>query len=146
MKRYSAPAAALAIVAALVLGRSLFVTAQQPIGVGLPPAFPNAPSLPEPGSSPFIPQATPGVSAPKDAAAASLPELVELLKGVRQQKAELQRKEEQITATIRKKIEEEKKLHDEVLQLIGAPNGNAPKGNGVSDPKINIEDRNTLPK
>ena len=122
MKRFGVLAAGLAVVAALVCGRAFLATAQQPT-----PIAPSAPTFIGPVTLP----PTPGVSAPavpasKDLGASSLQELVQMLKTVRQQKAELNLVEEKITTTIRQKIEEEKKQHEAVQQLLDNPEEEKP--------------------
>jgi hypothetical protein len=111
MKRFVVPAASLAVVAALICGRSFLATAQQSIPV-LPPS---------PAITSYVPAPSPAVPASKELSASSLAELVQMLKTVRQQKSELQFMEEKIATTIRQKIEEEKKLHEKVQQLLDNP-------------------------
>jgi hypothetical protein len=116
MKRFVVLAAGLAVVAALVCGRSFLATAQQPAPDVQPPRPPTT----------YAPAPPAAVPASKDITTASLPELVQMLKTVRQQKAELKLVEEKITTTIRQKIEEEKKQHETVQQLLDNPEEEKP--------------------
>ena len=136
MKHFAAPALVLAIVAVFVMGRSVIVTAQQP--GSLPPAIspvalpvPAAPQLAPPtpnGDFAFpVQPLTPPVAAAQPLTVATLNDLVRALKEVRQKKAELQQEEEKLTAAIRQKIEQEKKVHEEVLQMLGTATREEPK-------------------
>jgi hypothetical protein len=150
MKPFIAPAVVLAIVLVFVSSRSVLVTAQQP-DAAAPPAVSQPavqhPSVTPPGDFGFPVQQPPSpIVGPKNPAAVSLTDLVQQLKEVRRRKAELQQEEAKITTVIRQRIEEEKKLHQEVLRLIGAPDGQEPKADDIPRPEINVDRNNGLPK
>jgi hypothetical protein len=90
-------------------------------------------------SLPLQPQ-PPRVAAPKDPTTASLAELVQELKEVQRQKAELQQQEEKLTTEIRARIVKEKKVQEQVLHLLDGLKGESPKNNGARHPDINVDD------
>jgi hypothetical protein len=137
MKPFIAPAVVLAIVLVFVSSRSVLVTAQQP-DAAAPPAVSQPavqhPSVTPPGDFGFPVQQPPSpIVGPKNPAAVSLTDLVQQLKEVRRRKAELQQEEAKI-------------LHQEVLRLIGAPDGQEPKADDIPRPEINVDRNNGLPK
>jgi hypothetical protein len=149
MKNCIAPALVLVIVAALLWSRSVFVAAQQPgtveYQVSSPPPLPTA--TVSPGDLPLpVASRPPAVATPAPPTVSTLDDLVRALKDVRQKKADLQQQEEKLTTAIRQKIEQERKVHEEVLQMLDASGGESPRNNGAREQRSKPDDRDIRPK